>query len=88
MNEFFDARPAKWWGQSMTIQGVLITAMTTVLPVVAAAAGVDVGLVRVFGEQAISVAQSIGGLVGTCMAITGRVRAVAPVTTRDVTIRL
>lgn len=88
MSDWTSAPAAKWWGQSMTIRGVLITAATTVLPALAAAAGVDVGLVRVLGEQAIGVAQSIGGLIGTGMAIAGRIRADVPVTTRDVTIRL
>lgn len=78
----------KWWANSTTIRGVLITAATTVLPAVAAAAGIDMGLARVFGEQAVSALQSLGGLIGTGMAIAGRVNAISPVTTRDVRIRI
>lgn len=78
----------KWWANSTTIRGVLITAATTVLPAVAAAAGIDMGLARVLGEQAVSAIQSIGGLIGTGMAIAGRAKAISPVTTRDVTIKI
>jgi hypothetical protein len=88
MTDFTSSVSPKWWGRSLTIRGVLITAATAVLPAVATAAGIDVGLVRVFGEQAIGTLQSIGGLIGTGMAIAGRVRADGPVTTRDLTIRI
>ena len=88
MGETTRLAATKWWGESMTIRGVLITTAATVLPAVAAAAGIDIGLVRNLGEQAIGVVQSIGGLVGTGMAILGRVRASGPITTRDVTIRI
>lgn len=88
MSDFASAPATKWWATSTTIRGVLITAATTVLPAIAAAAGLDVGLVRLFGEQAVAAVQSIGGLIGTGMAIAGRVRAQGPVTMRNMTIRI
>lgn len=88
MTDFTGSVSPKWWGQSLTIRGALLTAVTAVVPAVATAAGIDLGLVRVFGEQAIGAIQAIGGLIGTGMAIAGRVRADSPVTTRDLTIRI
>ena len=43
----------KWWGSSMTIWGAAITALSTVLPVIGPAIGVDVtpDVVRQAGEQ-------------------------------------
>ena len=69
--------PGKWWGQSMTIWGALLTALSTVVPVIGPAIGLDLtpDLVREAGEQLVSVVQAIGGLVGTLMTIYGRARA-------------
>jgi len=52
-----DATPApaptdsKWWGQSMTIWGAIITTLSTVLPVLGPALGIDItaDLVREVG---------------------------------------
>ena len=69
--------PGKWWGQSMTIWGAVLTALSTVVPVIGPAIGLDLtpDLVREAGEQLVSVVQAIGGLVGTLMTIYGRARA-------------
>ena len=85
------SRPqAKWWGESMTIWGVIVTALSTVLPVIGPVIGIDVSgeMVRMLGEQVVQIAQAIGGLVGTLMAIYGRMRAEAPIERRAVSLRL
>ncbi|MCB1522102.1 MAG: TIGR02594 family protein [Hyphomicrobiaceae bacterium] len=81
---------AKWWGQSMTIWGVLVTALATVLPAIGPLIGIDVTgeMVRQIGQQAVEIAQAIGGLVGTLLAIYGRIRATAPIERRLVSLKL
>ena len=68
---------AKPWGQSLTIWGALITALSTVVPVLGPAIGLELtpDLVRQAGEQVVTVVQAVGGLVGTLMTIYGRARA-------------
>jgi hypothetical protein len=80
----------KWWGQSMTIWGVTITALSTVLPVLAPAVGLDLTpeLVRQLGDNVLQVGQAVGGLIGTVLAIYGRVRASAPIERRQFTISM
>lgn len=85
------ARPeAKWWGESMTIWGVIVTALSTVLPVIGPVIGLDISgeMVRMLGDQVVQIAQAVGGLVGTLMAVYGRVRAEAPIQRRSVSLRL
>ena len=67
----------KWWGESITIWGAVITALSTVVPVLGPAIGLDLtpDLVRQTGEQLVSVVQAVGGLVGIVMTIYGRARA-------------
>jgi uncharacterized protein (TIGR02594 family) len=67
----------KPWGQSLTIWGALITAVSTVVPVLGPAIGLDLtpDLVRQAGEQVVTIVQAVGGLVGTLMTIYGRARA-------------
>jgi len=67
----------KFWGHSITIWGALLTAVSTVVPVLGPAFGIDLtpALVREAGEQLIAVIQAIGGLLGTIMTILGRARA-------------
>ena len=74
----------KPWGQSMTIWGALITALSTVVPVLGPAIGLDLtpDLVRQAGEQVVSLVQVIGGLAGTLMTIYGRARAQAALSTK------
>lgn len=81
---------AKWWGESMTIWGVLVTALSTVLPVIGPLVGLDVSgeMVRMLGDHVVQIAQAVGGLLGTLMAIYGRVRAQAPIERRAVSLRL
>jgi len=72
----------KWWGESLTIWGALITAAATVLPVVGPLVGLDLteDIVHRFGEQVVVIAQAVGGLAGIVMTIVGRARASRPLT--------
>ena len=80
----------KWWGESLTIWGALLTALTTVAPAVVAAFGIDLspGLAQQLGRDVVAVVQAVGGLVGTLMTIAGRVRATAPIERRAISVRL
>jgi len=80
----------KWWGQSITIWGAIITGLSTVLPALGPAFGIDVtgDLVREAGEGIVQTVQAVGGLIGTLMTIYGRVRARAPLQARDVSLKL
>ena len=71
---------SKWWGQSMTIWGVAITTLTTVLPVVARALGYDISaqVVQDLGAQLTELFQAFGGVAGIVMTILGRARAAQP----------
>lgn len=89
-----DAQPMqtepKWWGQSMTIWGALLTALSTVLPLIGPFIGLDISaaMIKELGEQVVVVLQAIGGLVGTVMTIYGRMRAVAPLASRPMTLNI
>lgn len=79
----------KWWGQSMTIWGAIITALATVAPAVGPVVGIDITgeVIRQAGGQAAQAFQAVAGLVGTVLTIWGRIRAVQPLQQRDVTFR-
>jgi len=68
---------SKWWAESLTIWGSIITALSTVLPLLGPIIGLDVssGMVEEFGEQVVRLIQAVGGVAGTIMAILGRFRA-------------
>ena len=74
------SQPGKWIGNSVTIWGVVVTMLTTVVPVIARATGIDLPaqLVQDLGTQVTAVLQSIGALIGLAMTIFGRVRATQP----------
>lgn len=82
MTTISTAPAGKFWGQSVTIWGAAITALSTVVPILGPAIGVDLtpDLVREAGEQIVGVVQALGGLVGTLMTIYGRVRATTVLT--------
>jgi uncharacterized protein (TIGR02594 family) len=69
----------KGWWQSMTIWGTLLTALTTVLPLVGVVLGISItpDLAEQIGRDIVLVIQAIGGLIGTLMALLGRARASA-----------
>jgi uncharacterized protein (TIGR02594 family) len=81
---------AKWWGSSMTIWGVIVTGLSTVLPVIGPLFGLNVtaDLVQQLGDQVVLVAQAVGGLAGTIMAIYGRTRATTSLERKQLTINL
>lgn len=68
---------AKWWAQSKTLWGTLITAASTVLPLLAPALGVTLpaDIIQTFGDQAVTAVQAVAGVVGTALAIYGRFTA-------------
>ncbi len=70
---------AKGWWQSLTIWGTLLTAITTVLPLVGVVLGISITpeLADEIGQNVILVIQAVGGLIGTLMALFGRARATA-----------
>ena len=80
----------KWWAQSLTVWGTLITALTTVLPIIGPFIGLNVSgtLIANFGDQVTHILQALGGLLGTLMAIVGRFRASAPLQQTVMSIRI
>ncbi|MBL8564732.1 MAG: TIGR02594 family protein [Hyphomicrobiaceae bacterium] len=82
--------PAKWWGESLTIWGVIVTGLSTVVPVIGPIIGIDItaDMIELLGNQVVHVAQAIGGLVGTLMTIYGRMRATTPIQRRVVSLKI
>lgn len=80
----------KWWGRSLTIWGVIVTALSTVLPIVAQVFGIELSpdLVRQLGASLTTLAQAVAGVVGIVMTIVGRFRARQPLVRQDVTVKL
>lgn len=70
----------KWWGSSITLWGVLITALTAVLPALSPLFGLEISaeLAEGIGRELTNLAQGGGGLLGTAIAIYGRLRARGP----------
>ncbi len=71
----------KPWSQSLTIWGTIVTFASTVLPALAQLFGWDIsaGDVKTVGEGVTTAIQAIGGVIGTIMAVIGRMNAKAPV---------
>lgn len=84
------AAGGKWWGNSMTIWGALVTAASTVLPVLGPLIGLDItpDLVGELGDRVVDVVQALGGLVGIAMTIYGRTRATTTLERRPITFQL
>ncbi len=84
------ASTAKWWGESLTVWGTIITAASTVIPVLGPLIGIDITgeMIRQLGTQGVQAVQAIGGLVGTLMAVYGRARATTRLELRAVTLQL
>lgn len=80
----------KWWGQSITIWGAIITGLSTVLPALGPVLGVDITaeIVRELGDGIVQTVQAVGGLIGTLMTIYGRARASTPLSQRSVQLKL
>jgi uncharacterized protein (TIGR02594 family) len=81
---------SKWWGHSMTIWGVIITALSSVLPTLGPLLGLNItaDLVHQLGDQVVLVAQALGGLIGTILSIYGRTRATALLSRRTFTMNM
>lgn len=81
---------AKWWGQSMTIWGAIVTALSTVLPALGPVIGLDItaDLVHVLGRQIVQLVEAAGGVIGTVMIIFGRARAGSQLVRRRITVTL
>lgn len=81
---------SKWWGQSMTIWGALITALSTVLPLLGPILGINLtaDLVDKLGQNIVLLVQAAGGLIGTVMTILGHMRATTLLERRPVKLRL
>jgi lysozyme family protein len=84
------AADPKWWGHSMTVWGTIVTALSTVLPILAPLFGIDItaDLVRALGDGIVRVVEAVGGLSGVIMTIYGRSRASQPLVRRQVTLSL
>lgn len=84
------ASSGKWWLHSKTMWGALITAATTVLPILGPLIGLNLpaDVIKQFGDQALVVVQAIGGLFGILLTIYGRTQATGPLTRRDVSVRV
>jgi hypothetical protein len=67
-----------------------MTAVSTVLPAVLAAFGIEVSpsLIERLGSDLATAIQAVGGLVGTMMTILGRIRAREPLERRPVALKL
>ena len=67
----------KWWGSSVTIWGVLITVLTTVLPAAGPLIGLDINpaLIKGLGGDLTQLVQALGGIIGTAVTVFGRLRA-------------
>ena len=81
---------SKWWGQSMTIWGVIITSLSTVLPTIGPLLGLNITaeLVQQLGNQIVQVAQALGGVTGTVLTIYGRMRATTSLERRQITLNM
>ncbi|MBX9924848.1 MAG: TIGR02594 family protein [Hyphomicrobiaceae bacterium] len=76
----------KWWGNSTTIWGALITGLAAVLPAIAPAVGLDIPreAVTESAEQIGAIVQAATGLAGTIITILGRIRATRPIARREI----
>lgn len=81
---------SKWWGQSMTIWGAIVTGAATVLPAIGPLLGIDLtpDLIRELGDHVVDAAQALGALIGIIMTIYGRMRASGSLERRQVTLQL
>jgi uncharacterized protein (TIGR02594 family) len=81
---------AKWWGQSLTVWGAMLTAASTVIPALGPLVGIDItaDMVRQTGTQVVQVIQAVGGIAGTVMTLYGRMRATTRLERQVVSVKL
>lgn len=92
MPEFDEPKPqeeSKHWSGSLTIWGVIITFLSAVLPVLGPIIGVDITAAEIeeLGEKGWQTLQALGGLIGSIMAIYGRIRAKQAISTKPMTVK-
>lgn len=80
----------KWWGESLTVWGTIVTALATILPIIGPFIGLDISaeLVHQFGDTVAKLIQIIGGVTGTSMALYGRARATTTLTRRSMEMKI
>ena len=85
-----DTADSKWWGHSMTVWGVIITSLSTVLPTIGPLFGLNITaeLVHQLGDQVVQVVQALGGVIGTVLTIYGRMRATTSLERRQITLNM
>lgn len=81
---------SKWWGESLTVWGTIVTALSTILPIIGPFIGLDISaeLIQQFGETVAKLIQIIGGVTGTSMALYGRARASTKLTRRSMEMKV
>ena len=74
----------------MTIWGVVVTTLSTVLPALGPVLGLNITaeLIRQLGDNVVIFGQAAGGLIGTVMAIYGRMRTTTPLERRQITLTM
>jgi uncharacterized protein (TIGR02594 family) len=84
------ATTPKWWGHSLTIWGVIVTTLSTVLPAIGPLFGFDITaeMIRQIGGQLAHLIEALGGVVGILLTIAGRMRAVQPLMRRPFQMRI
>ena len=80
----------KWWGESLTVWGTIVTALSTILPIIGPFIGLDISaeLIQQFGDTVAKLIQIIGGITGTSMALYGRARASTKLTRRSMEVKV
>lgn len=80
----------KWWAHSLTIWGIVVTTLSTVLPTLGPAFGFNITaeLIRELGDNVVIFGQAAGGLIGTFLAIYGRLRATTPIERRQFLVKM
>ena len=74
----------------MTIWGVVVTTLSTVLPALGPVLGLNITaeLIRQLGDNVVLFGQAVGGLIGTVLAIYGRMRTSTPLERRQITLTM
>lgn len=81
---------AKWWGNSSTVWGAVVTGLAAVLPALGPAVGVSItpDTIHTGADQVGAIVQALAGLVGTIATIRGRVNATQPLKLKMVSIKI
>lgn len=84
------APAGKWWVKSKTVWGALITAATTVLPIVGPFIGLNISadVIQQFGDQTMVVLQAVAGIFGTLLTLYGRATASLPLARQTLDVKV